>query len=310
MTVQRQSALSPVERARKIAAVLWLTLFLNWSVALLKLALGFTTHCMVIIADGFHSLSDGLSNIVGLAGIRISAHPADVDHPYGHQKYETLASTVIAFFLFVVSYGILSHSVQAFLSPRVPEVTPLSFGVMALTLVINAFVARYERRKARELKSDLLSSDAWHTLSDVFITLSVFVALVCIYFKIRNLDAVFSFGIGAFIAVTAIGILKRGSDILCDKAVIDTRRIEEIVMRVDGVRDCHEIRTRGRQEEVYVDLHVLVDSDMTVQESHKLANIIENNIRKGILGVHDVVVHIEPVSHGHEEIEDTGNGKK
>ena len=295
------------DRARQIARVLWLTLVLNWSIAFLKILLGLAVHSVMILADGFHSLSDGLSNVVGLVGIRVSSYPADEDHPYGHQKYETLASALIAFFLFVVSIGILRESIRSFVHPRNPEINALSFAIMGATFVVNIFVVLYERKYARRLQSELLTSDSWHTLTDVFITFSVFLALIGIAFKVPYLDSIFSFAIGLVIVVTAVRILKGSSDILCDKVALDPRLIEGVVRRVDGVRDCHEIRTRGRADQVYVDLHVLVDSNMTVVDSHRLANIIEHDIRKEIPCVYDVVVHIEPVSHGHEEIEEVQN---
>ena len=110
--------------------------------------------------------------------------------------------------------------------------------------------------------------------------------------------------IAAVIAVTALGILRNSLDVLCDKAVIDTHQVEQITRGIAGVRDCHEVRTRGRTDNIYVDLHVLVDPVMTVLESHRLANLIESKLRQGFPGIHDVVVHIEPVSHGHEELEE------
>ncbi len=287
------------KRANAIATVLWVTLALNWLVALLKIGYGFLTHCMVITADGVHSFSDGTSNIIGLLAVRLSGHPADHDHPYGHQKYETLASILIAFFLFAVSFGILKGSIKGFFHPRQPVVNLVSFELMLFTLIINLFVVFYERKKAKLLKSDFLLSDSWHTLTDVFVTLTVFVALFGIYLKIPYVDSVFSLLIAIVILVAAVNILKSGSDVLCDKAVLDVAQIEKIVRSVDQVRDCHEIRTRGRTDDVYIDLHVLVDNEMTVAQSHLLANKIENDIKEQIPGVHDVVVHIEPVSHEH-----------
>ncbi|MBI4353544.1 MAG: cation transporter [Candidatus Omnitrophica bacterium] len=289
-------------RWRQIAAVLWVTLLLNWAVALLKLLFGWATHCMVIVADGLHSLSDGTSNIVGLVGISLSKHPADHDHPYGHRKYETFAAVVISFFLFIVSFGVLRESVLGWVRQRTPEVNAMSFALMGLTLCVNLFVVVYERRKAFALKSDLLMSDSWHTLSDVFITLSVAAALVGIRLKVPRLDALFSFVIAFVIFSTAVRILKRGSDVLCDRAVLDTQKVEHIARRVEGVLDCHEIRTRGRVDDVYVDLHILVDPQMSVFASHGLANIIERDIKREIPGVTDVVVHVEPLSHDHEEL--------
>ncbi len=293
------TVLTRSKRTHQIAAVLWVTLALNWLVALLKIGFGLATHCMVIVADGAHSFSDGTSNIIGLVAIHISGHPADDDHPYGHQKYETLASTLIAFLLFIVSFGIFKESIAGFLHPKKPEVNIVSFGLMAFTLAVNLFVVSYERRQGKLLKSDLLISDSWHTLTDVFVTLTVFMALFGIYWNVPHLDSIFSLLIASVIVVTAVGILKRSSDVLCDKAVLDVAGIEKIVRAVNGVRDCHEIRTRGRIDAVYVDLHVLVDNEMSVADSHRLANKIENDIKKETPGVHDVVVHIEPVSHEH-----------
>jgi len=289
-------------RVREVAVVLWVTLGLNWTVALLKLLLGLATRCMVITADGLHSFSDGTSNIVGLVGITISGHPADTGHPYGHRKYETFASVFISFLLFMVAFRIFLEAAVAFIHPRLPEVNAMSFAVMGFTFLVNIFVVWYERKKAGLLKSDLLLSDSWHTLTDIFVTASVLVALVGIHFKIPKLDSIFSIAIGGVIVWTAMGILKKSSDVLCDKSVIKAERIEKIVRAVAGVRDCHEIRTRGRVDDAYVDLHVLVDNAMTVSESHRLANVIEHDIRAGIPGVSDVVVHIEPVSHEHEEL--------
>ncbi len=293
------------ERTRNVAKVLWVTLGLNWIVAALKIVFGMMTQCMVIVADGVHSFSDGTSNIVGLVAITLSGHPADENHPYGHQKYETLASLGVAFFLFLVSFEVIRRAIEGLFHPKTPEVNAVSFGVMTGTLLVNLFVVWYERKKGKELKSDFLISDSWHTLTDIFVTLSVFVALIGIRCHVPRLDAIFSLVIAGAIIVTALNILKNSSDILCDKAVLETGKVERIVRSVKGVQDCHEIRTRGRMDNIYVDLHVLVDSHMSVLESHRLTHIIENRIRKEISGVRDIVVHIEPVSHEHDELDNS-----
>ena len=292
------------ERTRKVAFVLWVTLALNWGAAVLKIAFGWSTQCMVIMADGFHSLSDGTSNIVGLIGIHLSGHPADDKHPYGRHKYETLASVVIASLLFVVAFGILQHAVLGFWSPHTPIVTPMSFWVMGLTLGINLVVVGYERAAAKRLHSQLLQSDSWHTLTDVFVTLGVFVALIGIRLNFPVLDSIFSLAIAFAIAFVALKILKWGSDVLTDRAVLDPTVIESIARRVPGVEGCHEVRTRGNEHAIYVDLHILVDPEMTVEASHGLANKVEHGIKKEIFGVYDVVVHIEPTTHDHSELED------
>lgn len=289
------------DRANQIAYVLWLTLALNWSVALLKVGLGFWTRSMVILADGVHSFADGASNIVGLVAIYISGHPANKRFPYGHHKFETLAATGIAVLLLSVAAGILKEAFWGLLHPKTPTITPLVMALIVLTLAVNIFVVWYERRKARELKSDLLESDSWHTLTDVFVTISVLIALVGITLGVSRLDALFSLGIAVAIIATALNILKSGLGVLLDRAVVENDKIECIVRSVEGIKDCHEIRSRGRKDAIYVDLHVLVDSSMTVQESHRIANIIERRLKDNLEGVEDVVVHIEPDTHDHHE---------
>ncbi len=291
------------QRAGSIARVLWITLALNWSVAALKVAFGLATRTMVIVADGFHSFADGSSNIIGLVAISIAGHPADKEHPYGHQKFETLAAAVIAAFLFFVSFGIFREAAAAFFHPRSPEVSAVSFAVMGVTFCVNLFVVIYERARGKALKSELLISDSWHTLSDLFVTLTVVVALAGMLFRIPYIDPLFSMGISVFIFITALQILKHSTDVFVDKAVIKPELIEEIVRSVEGVADCHEIRSRGRQDQIYVDLHVLVDDQMTVRRSHRVANLIEQKIRSQIPAVHDVIVHIEPDTHDHKELE-------
>ncbi len=290
------------ERHREILRVLWTVLVLNWTVALLKVLLGYKIHSSAIFADGLHSFSDGASNVIGLVGISLARHPADFDHHYGHQKYETFASSIIAFLLFAVSFGIYRDAISAFMEDRSPRVTGASFAIMGATLVVNLFVAWYERRKADELKSELLRADAWHTASDVFVTVSVLAGLAGLRLGFPKIDAILAFVIATIIVTIALRLLKTSSDVLLDKAPIQTEAIDAIVRRVEGVRDCHEIRARGRKEEAYVDLHVVVDDGMTVQAAHRLSNIIEREIRREIPGVNDVIVHIEPVSHDHEDI--------
>ena len=296
-------AMTRAEKTRQTGRVLWIILLLNWLVALLKLALGFVTSSMTIFADGLHSFSDGASNIIGLVAVSIAARGPDEDHPYGHQKFETLASTAIAVLLFLVALRIYKEAITGFFSDKKPEITLASFVLMGFTLIVNVFVVLFERKKARELDSEFLDSDAWHTLTDIFVTASVLLALVGIRLNLPKIDAIFAFFIGTVVLFIAFGIFKRSTDILTDKAVLSQARIESIVRRVEGVRDCHEIRTRGQKENAYVDLHVLVDNDMSVLKSHHVATLIESRIKKEIPGVRDVVVHIEPVSHGHEELE-------
>ncbi|MFA5500203.1 MAG: cation diffusion facilitator family transporter [Candidatus Omnitrophota bacterium] len=281
-------------RFGKVRNVLLVVLVLNWAVALAKITFGLLTQFTGMMADGFHSMSDGASNIVGLIGITIACRPADKDHPYGHKKYETLFSLAIAALLFLVCYELLTKAIDRFRHPVVPEINIGSFVVMIITIAINVLVMKYERKQGEHLRSDILVSDSIHTASDVFISLSVIAAIVFIKMGYPILDPVITVIIAMFIARAAFTIARQSSNVLCDTIILDDKKIEKLVLSVKDVQACHKIRTRGREDDIHVDLHVLVNPDMHVEKAHKVSYEIEGTIRAAIPGVTDVVVHIEP----------------
>jgi len=286
-------------RYLKIFNILILILVLNWLVALAKIIYGLMTHSGSMFADGIHSLSDGASNVIGILGIWLASKPADATHPYGHKKYETFAALAISTFLLVVCVFLIKDAFVMFYHPHQPEVTPISFAVMLITIAVNWGVMAYEKRKGKELQSDILLSDALHTQTDILTSFSVIVSLVSVHFGFPIMDALAQLFIAGFIAWAAWNIIKESSDVLCDHVVLDVSEIRKIVLKVDKIRSCHEIRTRGRKDDVHVDLHVLVQNEMPIQEAHDLANYIEGEIKKNIEGVSDVIVHIEPEGYQH-----------
>ncbi|MBI4971172.1 MAG: cation transporter [Candidatus Omnitrophica bacterium] len=291
--------IKPQDRYKKIFFVLGLILVLNWAVALAKVIYGWMSHSGSMFADGIHSFADGASNVIGMIGISLASQPADEDHPYGHKKYETFSALAIATFLIVICVFLIKDAVNMFYHPRIPKVTVFSFVVMVVTMAVNWGVTTYERKKGRELQSDILLSDALHTQTDILTSFSVIVSLIAVRFGFPMVDSFVTAFIAVFIGYAAFGIIKESSEVLCDHVVLDVSEIRKVVLAVDKIRSCHEIRTRGRKDDVYVDLHILVDNAMPVAEAHDLANYIEDEIKKNIEGVTDVVVHIEPESHSH-----------
>jgi cation diffusion facilitator family transporter len=278
-----------------IRRILLLILALNWGVALLKIFYGFFSRCASITADGFHSLSDGTSNVIGLIGIHLASQPKDKDHPYGHKKYETLFSLAIAALLFWVCFNILKEGVKRLYHPVLPEIDVMSFTVMLFTLAVNIWVMRYEYKKGKALQSDILVSDSMHTRADIFTSVSVIIALVAIKLGYPLLDAVATIIISLFIAWAAFNIAKKSSDVLCDAApIVDVKKISDIVLGIKGVNACHKIRTRGRPDDIHLDLHVQVNPDMHMDTAHKISYIIEEEIKKNIPEITDVLVHMEP----------------
>jgi len=279
----------------RIRWVLVFVLALNWAVAAAKMLIGFLTRCQSMTADGFHSLSDGASNIIGLIGIALSARPVDEDHPYGHKKYETFFSLGIAALLILVCFNLMKESLSRFFHPVTPQVDLRSFAVMVITIAINVLVVRYEYGEGKKLRSDFLVADSMHTMADVYTSLSVIAALIGIKLGFPAADPIATFIISIFIGYAVFEIIKDASRILCDTvAIMDSAKISAIVMDVKGVKACHKIRTRGRPDDICIDLHVQVDSTMHIDEAHKVSYAVENSLRKNIPEVTDVLVHIEP----------------
>jgi cation diffusion facilitator family transporter len=283
-----------MNRDQQIRRILWIVLLLNLAVAGAKLIYGHLTQSLSMWADGFHSTFDGTSNIIGLIGLWLASFPPDEDHPYGHRKFETFASFGISVLLFLTCFHVLSDSVSRLSSPVTPEVTWLSFGIMLATMGVNVGVMRWEQRRGIELKSDLLMADSLHTRSDLLTSLSVLVSLLAVSFGIRMLDPLIAVIIAGFIAKTGFEILREVSKVFSDSARIDPRLIREIAMRISGVRDCHEVRTRGSLNQIYVDFHIDVPSDMTAERSHALVHEVEDLLKKELPEVVDVVIHVEP----------------
>lgn len=279
---------------KKVRSILLFILALNWGVALAKIVMGFWLGIISMVADGFHSLTDGASNIIGLVGITAASKPVDSDHPYGHKKIESFTALVIAALLVLVCYEIVKESIKRIVTPATPTVDWSAFVVMLVTITINIFVFTYEGKKGKELKSDILVSDALHTRSDVLVSSLVILSLISIRLGFPFLDPVFSLMIIVFIFFSALRIIQHIFGILVDKAVLNKQQVKEIVFSHPEVRSCHKIRSRGREDDIKVDLHISVDKGMSVEKSHKLSHQLQEEIKKQLPGVHDVIIHIEP----------------
>jgi cation diffusion facilitator family transporter len=297
-----------MERLKKVRRVLLYTLFLNMAVAMAKVIYGHITDSISMLSDGLHSFFDGTSNVIGLFGVWIAAQPPDRKHPYGHRKYETLFTIAIAILIFIAGVSILRKAYSGLRVAYTVEVTTLSFIIMATTLMINFYVMRYESRKARELKSDFLYADAMHTQTDIYISLSVIISLIAARAGYPVIDVVVSIVIALLIGKMGFSVLKSAADVLTDTARIDPDDIRDVINGINGVRECHEIRTRGKEGAVNIDLHVLVDPDIKTHEAHQIAHTVEESLKREFPSIVDVVVHIEPYSI-HHDIHEYKNGR-
>jgi cation diffusion facilitator family transporter len=283
------------DRYRSIRTVLWIVLFLNLAVATAKLAYGIISHSAAMEADGFASMFDGASNVIGLVGLWFAARPADVEHPYGHAKFETFAAALIGIMLVIAGYTVGKGAVDSLMGRGVPtEVTSISFGIMLGTLAVNLLVTTWERRAGKRLSSEILLADASHTLSDVLVSCGVIVSLILVKAGIQQADGVVALLVAVVILRTAWGIMSGVLHTLGDAARLPVDEVAAVARCVPGVSGCHAVRSRGPESQVYVDLHVLVARGTTIEDAHDVAHHVEAALRREYGQITDVVVHVEP----------------
>jgi cation diffusion facilitator family transporter len=274
--------------------VLFRVLILNLVVAGAKLLFGYATGAVSIISDGFHSLTDSASNVLGLVGVRASLKPPDDDHPYGHRKYETLAAAGIFIFLLFVVVEVSRAALNRLAGGPAPHISAMSFAVMIVTLAINLLVVRYEGREARRLNSELLLADAMHTRSDVLTSCAVLISLTAVRLGYPVLDPIGGLVITVFIARTGWKIARETSGVLSDRVVLAEDDIRRVVMNTPEVVGCHHIRSRGTMDHTFLDLHVWYPPEMPLHEAHRLSHIVKDRLMSTYPQIADAIIHIEP----------------
>jgi cation diffusion facilitator family transporter len=286
-------------QSRGVRRVLWITLALNIAVSAGKVIVGQLSGSLAMVADGFHSLVDGSNNLIGLIVAAFAFRPPDPGHPYGHRKFETAATGFIGLALLALAWEVVSGAAARVSTRSVPEIGPLNWAVMAVTIGVNLFVSWYEANEGRRLKSAFLVADAMHTRADLYVSLGVVLSFLVALAGLGWADPLVAVAIAAIIAWQAVQILIGAFHVLTDRAVLPAEKVEALAAAVPGVLRVHDARTRGRGDAVYVDLTVHLHSAMSLKRAHEIADQIEAELQKAHPEIVDVVVHLEP--EGHEE---------
>jgi len=280
---------------KEVKKILLKILVLNWLVAFAKIFIGFSTGTISILTDGLHSLFDGITNILGFFGIRLAEMPADKSHPYGHRKYEAIASMMILFFFAIAVYEILKNIFQKILYPSMIDVDWFPIGALAACIIIDYFVARYEYGKGKELKSTILKVDASHTKSHYITTGAVILGAILIKLGLPAIiDPIIAIFVVGFIFKLGYEIFRETAAVLLDGAFIDEERIRKIAENLEGVKSCHEIRTRGDENYIFMDLHIILEPDIPLSEAHAICQRLEKIIQAEISEIRDITIHPEP----------------
>lgn len=277
-----------------VRRVLWITLILNLLVSGAKILIGSLTGALSITADGFHSLMDGSSNLIGIVANRIAGKPADDDHPYGHRRFETLAALAVGVLLLVTAWEIVSGAIERLQNPQTPEINPLTFAVLIFTLIVNVAVSRYERREGQRLRSELLIADAANTSADVFVTLSVLISMVLVSLGVTWADPAAALIIVVLIGRAALQVLTQTGGVLVDAAPYPPTMLAELAAQAPGIDRVIRARSRGTPDAALIDIDVQVHPSMTAEQTAAITTAIDGLIREKVEGVAEVEVHFAP----------------
>jgi len=287
----------------EVRRVLIITLVLNIIVMVIKLVVGILTGSLSIFADALHSVTDSANNVLGLVTSQLSSPEPDRDHPYGHQKFEAVGALGIAAFLGVACFEILQQAVMRLFS----EGSRINMGqwelwLLLVVLGINIFVAFYERRVGNRINSPILIADAHHTMSDVWVTITVLAGLIGIWvFGYTWLDVVLAFPVALLVFSSGWQVVKTNLPWLVDQVAIAPEAIHRIVMEVPGVTNCHDIASRGVVgQQVFIEMHLVVEAE-DVRTAHQITEAVEAALEQHYAPAR-FSIHIEPPSYQSDQL--------
>ncbi len=285
-------------RNRTVARVTWVGLWLNLGLALLKIGAGIGAGSQAVLADGIHSLSDLVTDVVVLVGLRYWTAPPDERHPHGHGRIETLVTVFIGCALLAVALGLGYGALAGVRAEGLAAPGWVAFWAALLSLGAKEVLYRWTMVKARETGSAALKANAWHHRSDALSSLpaALAVAVAAVFPEWSFVDRVGAFVVCLFILQAGGKITWPALEQLIDRGATEEqiRRIEEVAMQTGGVQEVHAVRSRYLGQGLQVDLHVLVDPELTVREGHVIAEKVKVRLLELCGSVQDVVVHLEP----------------
>lgn len=278
-------------RDRSVRRVLWIEGGANLVALAVKLAVGTMTGSLAILADAVHSVSDLANNAIALIVMHFAAQPPDREHPYGHRKFETLAAFVLATLLTVLAIEIALHAARA--PTRAVEHSTPGLVAMLGVLALLATVSVWQSRKAKELRSELLAADAWHTLSDTAINLTIIVGWQFSAAGHAWVDTALTLIVAAIILFFAAKLFRKVIPVLVDERAHDPDTLRSVAAGVDGVIEVRTVRSRHVGADSSIDVTITVDPGLRMTEGHDIAHAVEDALALQF-PARFVNVHVEP----------------
>ncbi|MEP6622696.1 MAG: cation diffusion facilitator family transporter [bacterium] len=285
----------PDVRAKGVRRVLMVVLALNAISAAIKITVGARTGALTVLGAALESVLDMMSNAVAIFAVSVAARAPDDDHPYGHEKFETLGTLVIVVFLSITCFELLRQSLGELSgSYGPPTATSIDGLLLVSSLCVNFFVVAYERRRGRALASTMLLADAAHTASDILVTALAMGSLLLSRAGYLRADAALGVLVALIIAWSGYQILRESIPILVDASAVDAAHLAGIVRTIPGVIGVRAARSRRTASgHLFAEVTILVDGATTVSAAHDFTDEVERAIARE-LGTAEAIVHVEP----------------
>lgn len=293
MTVPHMSNKARYQKAKRVTLI---GAVINALLGISKLLGGIGFHSSALIADGFHSLCDLLTDGMVLVASRYGSQAADDAHPYGHQRIETATTYVLALLLILTGAAIAWDALIHLTRHQIEHPELLTLPIAFISIVANEALFWYTRHIGQAIKSELVIANAWHHRSDAASSIIVLVGLLGSLAGYSALDGIAAVVVGLLIIKMGFEYGWKSIKELIDTGVESKLRIKirQTIHATDGVRKVHQLRSRLMGSDIFVDLHVQVDPMISVSEGHFIAQNVHQKLMKSIPGVKDVTVHIDP----------------
>lgn len=278
-----------------------ISIIINIILFIFKFIAGLLGKSNAMISDSIHSLSDVLSTIVVIIGLKISSKADDDSHPYGHERFECVAAFILSAFLFITGILIGIVGIKTIFYNDYSNIkTPTTIALIAaiISIITKEAMYWYTRNVAKKINSDSLMADAWHHRSDSLSSIGSLVGIGGAMLGFKLLDPIASIIICLCIIKVAYDIfmdsVNKMIDKSCDKEF--TNQVKQLVFKIDGVKDIDSIKTRLFGNRIYIDIEISADENLTLKESHKIAHEVHDNIENNFKDVKHCMVHMNPKS--------------
>ncbi|WP_035719402.1 cation diffusion facilitator family transporter [Francisella sp. W12-1067] len=274
-------------------------MFINALLAIVKVLVGVVGRSPALFADGIHSFSDLLSDAMVLFAAKYANKEEDHNHPYGHERIETLATLILSGLLIAIGFMIVYHSVVSLMTGDYNQPNSYTAFAAIFSIVGNEFIYQYTMAAANKINSDLLRANAWHSRSDMWSSVVVLVGLLGAFAGFVWMDALAAFVVCYMIVKMGIKWGYSAVAELIDEGVDEQtyKAIKEIIASIEDVRDFHYLRTRKMAGKIVLDVHILVDKYCTASEGHYIAEVVKSNIYHKVGGIKDITVHVDVLDH-------------